>query len=722
MQAPFQSKNDFDAVQTKTARTATQEQSLVDSRPTAVAKRKLAEMMNNSPRVLQQQALSDSIRNSPLMVVQCHEINARFGGEVQPQGDGAMPVESSPAQREEKCNNAGLPYKLKSGIESISDMSMDHRTVRYNSDKPAQLQAHAYAKGKEIPLASGQEKQLPHEAWHVVQQAQRRVQPTLQMKAGTVNLGPSLHVEGVETQRVASFVGMASLTDNRPTAVMQHRLSTTISDSARVNQNETESERLLHSRHVQSQGVRAGQRRAHEKVIQRAKPGEAPPTPHSQLTRRLKQIARESDANEAAFVQRMIAIMGAQVVRPAQMELDHPLAAAPDGMAANIVTIALCDQLEADNAGMAELLLFKHAVVQRGQLQAINASILDEFVQQIGLIIDPFFHMAEHQVLTDPAHNSSAELRNIVAAVGPGEDLFRRSATEHLVAARPPVVELNPEQKAALTLALRTMPIVISMLDNTLGQQGNAANLLNGIESTGGAVPTQELIARIQRALSIVGHLVAPEKLPPHGRVPNIEINPDRVENIPQSIWEKLRKIQRTLALPFRPDADRDNNKVRISAMTELDVIVHEFAHQIEFALPINEWRDLQDLLRMRHTFGGLVAIYPEHEDVDIRNEAAFNATMPATGAYSAKVYDDGSTEVMSMTLEYFSTPSKAEKMISQDPLQAAIVLRLIRPEQFNNDLYIPPPLRAMLPRGDIAPPAPAPPAAPVAQAVGNVA
>ena len=54
--------------------------------------------------------------------------------------------------------------------------------VHYNSDKPAQLQAHAYAQGSEIHVAPEQEQHLPHEAWHVVQQAQGRVRPTMQMK------------------------------------------------------------------------------------------------------------------------------------------------------------------------------------------------------------------------------------------------------------------------------------------------------------------------------------------------------------------------------------------------------------------------------------------------------------------------------------------------------------------------------------------------------------
>ncbi len=87
-----------------------------------------------------------------------------------------------PIQR--KLNNTGLPDKLKSGIENLSGHSMDDVKVHYNSSKPAQLNAHAYAQGTNIHVASGQEKHLPHEAWHVVQQKQGRVKPTIQMKGG----------------------------------------------------------------------------------------------------------------------------------------------------------------------------------------------------------------------------------------------------------------------------------------------------------------------------------------------------------------------------------------------------------------------------------------------------------------------------------------------------------------------------------------------------------
>lgn len=88
----------------------------------------------------------------------------------------------NPIQKKE--NNTGLPDTLKTGVENLSGFSMDDVKVHYNSDKPAQLNAHAYAQGANIHIAPGQEKHLPHEAWHVVQQKQGRVKATMQMKGG----------------------------------------------------------------------------------------------------------------------------------------------------------------------------------------------------------------------------------------------------------------------------------------------------------------------------------------------------------------------------------------------------------------------------------------------------------------------------------------------------------------------------------------------------------
>lgn len=102
--------------------------------------------------------------------------------------------EITPAQLKKNSNSTGLPDDLKTGIENISGYSMDDVNVHYNSDKPAQLQAHAYAQGNQIHVAPGQEKHLAHEAWHVVQQKQGRVKPTKQLMSD-VSINDDQHLE-----------------------------------------------------------------------------------------------------------------------------------------------------------------------------------------------------------------------------------------------------------------------------------------------------------------------------------------------------------------------------------------------------------------------------------------------------------------------------------------------------------------------------------------------
>ncbi len=107
---------------------------------------------------------------------------------------GKFSAESTQLKADVSANNTGLPDNLKAGIENLSGYAMDDVRVHYNSDRPAQLNAHAYAQGTDIHVASGQEKHLPHEAWHVAQQKQGRVKPTMQMK-GNVNINDDVALE-----------------------------------------------------------------------------------------------------------------------------------------------------------------------------------------------------------------------------------------------------------------------------------------------------------------------------------------------------------------------------------------------------------------------------------------------------------------------------------------------------------------------------------------------
>ena len=119
-------------------------------------------------------ALQAALDHSPRMLAQRRTIEAAFGPATQPD------VHSSP-------NKTGMPNQLKAGIESLTGMDVSDVRVHRNSDKPAQLNALAYAQGDDIHLGPGQEQHLPHEAWHVVQQRQGRVHATAQMAGVGVN-------------------------------------------------------------------------------------------------------------------------------------------------------------------------------------------------------------------------------------------------------------------------------------------------------------------------------------------------------------------------------------------------------------------------------------------------------------------------------------------------------------------------------------------------------
>lgn len=114
-----------------------------------------------------------------------------------------------PVQKQE--NNTGLPDQLKSGVENLSGLSLDDVRVHYNSNKPTGMQAHAYAQGTDIHLAPGQEKHLPHEAWHVVQQKQGRVKPTMQLQ-GKVNVNDD---KGLEKEADVMGAKAANFAANR---------------------------------------------------------------------------------------------------------------------------------------------------------------------------------------------------------------------------------------------------------------------------------------------------------------------------------------------------------------------------------------------------------------------------------------------------------------------------------------------------------------------------
>ena len=149
----------------------------------------------------------------------------------------------TPAQRKiypehSRSNNTGLPDNLKSGIENLSGYNMDDVKVHYNSSKPAQLQAHAYAQGTDIHLGPGQEKHLPHEAWHVVQQKQGRVKSTMQLKS-------KIHInDDTGLEKEADVMGSKALSNKSRPSVFQLQDKQSVFTQCKVIQRNTVKERI----------------------------------------------------------------------------------------------------------------------------------------------------------------------------------------------------------------------------------------------------------------------------------------------------------------------------------------------------------------------------------------------------------------------------------------------------------------------------------------------
>ncbi len=115
-------------------------------------------------------------------------LQGKFEPTVQRVEDDAEGVQmKSDTVCQQKPNNTGLPDNLKAGVESLSGFSMDDVKVLYNSSQPATVQALAYTQGTDIHVAPGQERHLPHEAWHVAQQLAGRVEPTTEVGGMPVN-------------------------------------------------------------------------------------------------------------------------------------------------------------------------------------------------------------------------------------------------------------------------------------------------------------------------------------------------------------------------------------------------------------------------------------------------------------------------------------------------------------------------------------------------------
>jgi hypothetical protein len=281
------------------------------------------------------------------------------------------------------------------------------------------------------------------------------------------------------------------------------------------------------------------------------------------------------------------------------------------------------------------------------------------------------------------------------------------------------VGELSPWNKTVLTYFLKNMPVVIAMLEthgtslnddngnNTWQNPAlivNTDNPLSADEVRAIQNPGHQMQIRIRQAMRKMNNLVSSNVLG-NTDTPNIVLHKD-LNTLQVFLQKKYDNI-----FGFRAFASNKGHEVNVGLNEKVEVIMHEMGHLIEDNIGTKEWLDIQSLLHMRHTNAGQRNTLSHVYDTGIsrmvkhllpsqaQGEPAYRGNMPATGRYSAKYYDSGSTEVMSMTLEHFGNSDKALNIINNDPLQAAIVLRAIQPAQFCQHVEVPfPAIKGLMP------------------------
>ena len=111
----------------------------------------------------------------------------------------------------------GIPSVMKKSFEQSSGFSFDDVRVHYSSEKPAQLHAHAYTQGNDVFVAPGQEKHLPHELGHVVQQKSNMVKPNEEIGGLPLNTDPAMEYDADDiAQNAEENMPFSADTDDVP--------------------------------------------------------------------------------------------------------------------------------------------------------------------------------------------------------------------------------------------------------------------------------------------------------------------------------------------------------------------------------------------------------------------------------------------------------------------------------------------------------------------------
>ncbi len=126
--------------------------------------------------------------------------------------DGLMQKEKVQQRgRSEKPDRTGIPGEMRRRFEANSGLSFQNVRVHYGSPLPERVQALAFTRGTQVYLGPGQERWLPHELGHVIQQKRGRVAPTTLVNGQEVNDSGTLEREADALGRTFGLSGAPAL-------------------------------------------------------------------------------------------------------------------------------------------------------------------------------------------------------------------------------------------------------------------------------------------------------------------------------------------------------------------------------------------------------------------------------------------------------------------------------------------------------------------------------
>ncbi|MGP1383375.1 MAG: eCIS core domain-containing protein [Thainema sp.] len=210
-------------------------------------------------------------------------------------------------------------------------------------------------------------------------------------------------------------------------------------------------------------------------------------------------------------------------------------------------------------------------------------------------------------------------------------------------------------------------------------------------------VKRNALEGRLRAAETFIKRLIEPQILE--------QLNPPQI----QVTTRKSIKADNTVGMGIKLLAgyerpEQGSGIVTIGYNEKPNLIAHEVGHYVEENISSDLWHENQLLLRSRHAASGggnrVGHNLLKGKKGGVPTESRYRGKYDATGQYTSRYYGqagEGATEITSLSFEFLSEPNKALQLITRDPLQAAIVLRQVRPQEYQNtnglrqfDQYLP--------------------------------